>query len=141
MGVQGLLKLIKDMAKDTYIKFFSGSRIGIDAMRWLLLDTMSQRPFAYTLKMIALLQYYKIVPVFVLDGRRQANKAAVRRQRYENRQKVQQAAIEMYETNKEKALQMERANVTVTPEIMLQYVDLLNQMHVEVMIAPGEADA
>ena len=47
----------------------------------------------------------------------------------------------MYDKNKGKALQMERANVTVTPEMMLQYVDLLQQMHIEVMIAPGEADA
>jgi hypothetical protein len=68
MGIAGLLKLIKDLVVKGHMKAFSGTVIGIDAMRWLLLDAMANRPFSYTLKMLAMLKMYKIRPVFVLDG-------------------------------------------------------------------------
>lgn len=80
MGIDGLLKFLRPITEKEHISTFKNQRAGVDLMSWIyrgcyscnyeLTQKVDSVKYVYfLLEMVEILSYYKIEPVFIIDGR------------------------------------------------------------------------
>ena len=149
MGVSGLLKLLKDSIEGGHISSMKNLRAGVDAMNWLYIGGIyfgnlgwEELPhLQFALRMIKTFAQFNITLVFVFDGKCLVNKAETREQRQEVREKNLEIALQLSEKGLNvQAEEYARRAFSVNKEMIFDMIDMLRNMDIEVIVAPGEAD-
>lgn len=153
MGITGLLPAVKNILKRRHIGKYGNHRIGIDGHAWvhqvipmIAVDLYYGRPtdrhvLTFMAKVRNLLDY-KIEPVFVFDGDFLQSKEKTFVERREQREKYR-AEVEscLSRSQVEKARELMKRCVSVTPEILHSIIRALRAGGIEYIISPYEADA
>lgn len=153
MGISGLLQFLKGAIKKEHLKSFANKRVAVDAMNWLHIGLFTQHPevqlsefgvygyLVYAIRMIKLLLFYNITPVFVFDGKRLSNKDDTAERRQQARDHHQIIAEKLIKDGLYEAAQryFVRAQA-VTKEMVCAFIDLVKVCGLKVLVAPGEAD-
>ncbi|XP_076669656.1 exonuclease tos [Andrena cerasifolii] len=153
MGITGLLPFLNVSSKRTNINEFAGGTVAIDSYCWLHKGvfpcadklTMGQPTDAYVhycMKFIHMLLNYKIKPILVFDGRHLPAKAQTESKRREARQTNRRKAIELMKTGQhEEARNLLRRSIDVTHEMALKLIKQCQNMNIDCIVAPYEADS
>ena len=153
MGISGLLQFLKGAIQKEHLHSFANKRVAVDAMTWLHIGLFTQHPevqqsefgaysyLVYAVRMIKLLLFYHITPVFVFDGRHLSNKNDTAERRQQARDNHQQIAEKLIKDGLYEAAQryFVRAQA-VTREMVCAFIDLVKSCGLKVIVAPGEAD-
>lgn len=153
MGIQGLFKLLKPIIKEKNLKSFEGQTCAIDMMWWLYKgvyscsyevanNSNSFNYLSFPLKMIKLLKSYNIKPIWVFDGMHLDAKYATEKgravEKLRNKHKAQQLDKR---GDHEEAKKLYGKSMTISTEMINLFIDILNKLELEVVIAPYEADS
>ncbi|XP_049851153.1 uncharacterized protein LOC126325491 [Schistocerca gregaria] len=153
MGIHGLLPILASITQKVHISQYSGMRVAVDAYVWLhrgayscsyeLCQNLSTHKYLqYCMKMVHMLLYHKITPVLVFDGGQLPSKRQVELNRYKKRSENRDKAVLLLQQGQKRAAyeHFQKA-VSITPNMMLSFIELLKQENVEFIVAPYEADA
>lgn len=153
MGIQGLLKVIRGITKETSIASYHGKTVGVDISCWLHKGSYScskelvegiptTKHVSFCMKMLRMLVSNGVTPVVVFDGlplpAKKATNAARSESRAEHTYLARQSALL---GQKDTALRHYQQAVTLTAEICYQLMVALTAEHVQYIVAPYEADA
>ena len=153
MGITGLLQFLKGALQKDHLQSFSHKRVAVDAMTWLHIGLYVQHPevqmsefgvysyLVYAIRMIKLLRYYDITPVFVLDGKHLGNKKETAEKRQQARDHHYQIAEKLIKDGLYEAA--ERYFVrsqAITSDMVNAFIDLIKACSLRLIVAPGEAD-
>lgn len=153
MGISGLLQFLKGAIQKEHLKSFANRRVAVDAMVWLHIGLFTQHPevqqsefgtysyLVYAIRMIKLLLFYHISPIFVFDGTHLSNKDDTAERRQQARDHHQNIAEKLIKDGLYEAAQryFVRAQA-VTREMVCAFIDLIKVCGFKVIVAPGEAD-
>ena len=153
MGIQGLFKLLKPIIKERNLKEFEGQTCAIDVMWWLYKgvyscsyevanNNSSFNYLAFPLKMIKLLQSYKIKPICVFDGMHLNAKYVTEKCRAVEKLRNKDRAHRMDKRgDHEEAKKLFGKSMVISTEMIDLFTDILQKLDIEVVIAPYEADS
>lgn len=83
-----------------------------------------------------------VTPVIVFDGGKLRSKRGVEKERERNREKAKAEANELLARGQEQmAMQKFSASIDITPQIAHAFILALQELNIEYMVAPFEADA
>jgi len=100
------------------------------------------RYIEYSMNMIKMLQYYKVIPVLVFDGSRLPTKSATESSRQEKRLLNKQMGNRaLMSENKNSANEYFKKAVDITPQMAYTLIEELRKNNIEFIVAPYEADA
>ncbi|XP_078492136.1 calcium-transporting ATPase type 2C member 1-like [Ciona intestinalis] len=96
MGIQGLLKFIKDATEDIHIREYANQTVAVDTYCWLHRGSFAcaeklakkektDQYVKYCMKYLDMLQVHKVKPILVFDGCRLPSKELVEQQRHKRR--------------------------------------------------------
>ncbi|XP_078041302.1 exonuclease tos isoform X2 [Augochlora pura] len=153
MGITGLLPFLEKSSRKTNINEFTGGTVAIDSYCWLHKGVftcadklaMGQPTDAYVhycMKFVCMLLSNKIKPILVFDGRHLPAKAQTEVKRREARQMNRSKAIELIKMGQHaEGRNLLRRSVDVTHEMALELIKQCQQINVDCIVAPYEADA
>lgn len=153
MGIQGLLQALKPCFSDTSIDKYKGQTAVIDIMVWLykgayacsyeLATGQATIEFlSYPLKMLRLLKNQNIKIICIFDGMHLAAKKATEDERleYKRKNREQGAQCDGLGEKDEAKKHFSRSLVLRTKMIDI-FMDILNELEIEFLVSPYEADA
>lgn len=159
MGIQGLLKLMQPVTRKVNLSDFHGQAIGVDAMSWmhkggfacaweLFMGIDTDKFIVYFLRQCAMLQYHDIKPIIVFDGARLPAKKSEEKDRKEAREAARKEAMELQQRksagemiDERKLEQKCQMAIRITPQMINRLQSVLDQMEINYLVAPYEADA
>ncbi|KAM0681570.1 hypothetical protein GINT2_000083 [Glugoides intestinalis] len=153
MGITGLLPLIHKAFVKAHISRYSNTRIGIDGHSWIhraipsiateiYYNKPTKRHLDLLISKIKSLTDYNITPIFVLDGDFLECKKKTNEERKQLKEKYKlEVEICIKRNNIERAKELMKRCVGVTPEILYSVLKTLQASNIEFIISPYEADA
>ncbi|KAF4549837.1 XPG N-terminal domain-containing protein 1 [Elsinoe fawcettii] len=153
MGVKGLLPLLKSIQKPCSLKQFQGQTLGVDAYGWLHRGTIAcaielaqGKPTTkfvdFCMHRVRMLIHFGVRPYIVFDGDYLPSKKNTEKGRAAKRREAKAAGLELLNMGRTaQAYQELQKSIDVTPEMARQFMDELDKMKVDFIVAPYEADA
>ncbi|KAF2224431.1 PIN domain-like protein [Elsinoe ampelina] len=153
MGVKGLLPLLKSIQKPCNLKQFQGQTLGVDAYGWLHRGTIAcaielaqGKPTTkfvdFCMHRVRMLIHFGIRPYIVFDGDYLPSKKDTEKGRAARRREAKTAGLELLNMGRTaQAYQELQKSIDVTPEMARQFMDELDRLKVDFVVAPYEADA
>lgn len=153
MGIEGLLGILKPVATHKHISSFSGKTAAVDASGWLYKGAyacawelgkglQTSAYLNYPLKMITLLLRNNIKPIMVFDGLTiPLKEQTVAKRRAEKEKNKELGDKLMAEGKKEEAAKMYAKGICIQNSMMEKIFDILENLHVQYVVSPYEADA
>ncbi|XP_076628565.1 exonuclease tos isoform X1 [Colletes latitarsis] len=153
MGITGLLPFLEKSSRRTNINQFTGGTVAIDSYCWLHKGVfscadklqMGQPTNAYVqycMKFVHMLLTYKIKPILVFDGRHLPAKAQTETKRREARQTNRRKGIELMKMGQyAEGRNLLRRSINITHEMALELIKQCQEMNIDCIVAPYEADA
>ena len=153
MGIEGLLPLLKPIVVKSHIHNFAGKTVAIDASAWLYKGIYScswelatgiptYGYLHFPLKMINMLLKHSVKPILVFDGLTLPLKENAIKKRMSDKVKNKELAEKyLAEGNKEQAASMFARSMSVKSHMIHTLMDVLNNMNVDYIVSPFEADA
>ncbi|KAI9282349.1 PIN domain-like protein [Sporodiniella umbellata] len=152
MGITGLLPLLTPVSTSVHIKEYAGKTVAIDGHCWLhkgafscamelALKQPTTKYVTHFKKMIQMLQFYKVIPLVVFDGKALPMKQETNQKRAERRKKALEAGMKHIALGQRKeAMGYFQQSVSVSEAMVQEVIKSLDQMGVKSIIAPYEAD-
>ncbi|KAK9828537.1 hypothetical protein WJX72_000649 [[Myrmecia] bisecta] len=153
MGIQGLLPVLKSIAKPAHVSKYRGQRVAVDAYAWLHKGAYAcsmelcegiptDRFVTFCMQRVNLMRHNGVIPVIVFDGDRLPMKGEEEGSRHRSRQENRdKAAAHMAAGNKSAAYECYQRAVDITPLSAKRFIEALKLAGVEFIVAPYEADA
>ncbi|CAD6201463.1 GSCOCG00000263001-RA-CDS [Cotesia congregata] len=153
MGITGLLPFLDKSSKRGNISQFSGGTVAIDTYCWLhkgvftcaeklALGEPTDGYVQYCLKYVQMLLANRIKPILVFDGCYLPAKAETEIKRRESRETNKRRAAELMKMGRNaEGKAILRRSVDVTHEMALQVIKKCQELNVDCIVAPYEADA
>ncbi|KAJ0410604.1 hypothetical protein ATCC90586_007437 [Pythium insidiosum] len=165
MGIDGLLRQLKDAVDETHLRRYAGHVVAVDAFSWLhkacygcAYDLVTGREtdayVRYMLRKVDLLRHCGVRDVvLVFDGQRLPLKASTHDKRQELKQENRRVAVQLMadarrqateddrQAQVAKAFQHFQRAVSITPEVVSNVMQALRTAGVRFVVAPFEADA
>lgn len=153
MGITGLLPLVHKALVKTHISRYSNTRIGIDGHSWIhrvipsiateiYYNKPTKKHLDLLIAKIKSLTDYNITPIFILDGDFLESKKKTNEERKKLKEKYKlEVEICIKRNNIERAKELMKRCVGVTPEILFSVLKTLQANNIEFIISPYEADA
>ncbi|KAI8600294.1 PIN domain-like protein [Dissophora ornata] len=153
MGIQGLLPLLKSIAKPVHLKDYAGQTLAVDGYVWLhkgafacaqelCLGQPTQKYVTYFMRKIEMFKFFGVKPYVVFDGGNLPSKAVTEQDRLSRREESKKLAMDLFHAGKSNlALEQFRKCVDVTPEMAFAVIQALKAANVDFTVAPYEADA
>jgi len=135
------------------VKDFAGRRVGIDAYSWLHKGAHScakdlctgqptDRYVRYFQNRLEMLKHHEVIPVVVFDGDRLPLKATEESERQRRRKEyLAKGKSALAACKHDEAEEAFRRAIEVTPQMAFSVIQLCDQMNIEFIVAPYEADA
>eukprot|EP00754_Rhynchopus_humris_P002061 Rhum_TRINITY_DN11159_c0_g1::Rhum_TRINITY_DN11159_c0_g1_i1::g.42436::m.42436/K10746/EXO1; exonuclease 1 len=152
MGIQGLLRTVKDTAEKCNISVFRGKKVGVDGYVWLhracaacayelTVGLPTKAYITYFLDRVQLMLDAGVVPVIVFDGDDMPSKRGTNESRQKRREESHAKAKKCLEAgDKPQMAQHYAAAFDITPDLAQTVARVLQNNGVETIIAPYEAD-
>lgn len=153
MGINDLLKIVRDGLIHTHISNFSGKVAAVDMMNWIYRGVYSCSAelnnglevdiyLNFPIKMLSMLRSYNISIVAVFDGNEIQAKEKIDRQRKDEKNKNLQLANKLsLEGNVDGARNISRRAMKITGKILNTIIEILKKLGVKIIVAPYEADS
>lgn len=153
MGITGLLPIVKKALTRRHIGKYSNARIGIDGHSWihrvipyiatdLYYNKPTQKHLDLLMSKIKSLLDYNIIPVFIFDGDFLYSKEKTNEQRRQQKERYKkEVEMALKRNNLERARELMKRCVSVTPEILHSVLNFLRKHNIEYIVSPYEADA
>eukprot|EP00124_Ichthyophonus_hoferi_P000327 Ihof_evm23s11 gene=Ihof_evmTU23s11 len=153
MGISGLLPLLRSSITDGNVDEFKGQTVAIDSYCWLhkaaymcpieLLEGKIPPSFTnYSRRRIEMLLSHGVKPLMVFDGQNLPSKACTEEERRRSRETNRAMGAQLLREGKKKqANEYFQKCINITPEIAYSLIELCQQMGVDYLVAPYEADA
>ncbi|EGR28613.1 hypothetical protein IMG5_171750 [Ichthyophthirius multifiliis] len=153
MGIEGLSQLIKPILEKKYLSQLNIKSVAVDAMYFLykgcyacsyqLNNNIETKEYMiYLFKIIKLLQFYKIEPIIVFDGRSLPAKDLTHKQRENTKQKNLDIANKLIEEGKkQESFKYFSRCLRVNKKMIYEVIDTLFHNKIKFVISPYEADA
>ncbi|XP_074107167.1 exonuclease tos isoform X2 [Cotesia typhae] len=153
MGITGLLPFLDKSSKRGNISQFSGGTVAVDTYCWLhkgvftcaeklALGEPTDGYVQYCLKFVQMLLANRIKPILVFDGCYLPAKAETEIKRRESRETNKRRAAELMRMGRNaEGKAILRRSVDVTHEMALQVIKKCQELNVDCIVAPYEADA
>jgi hypothetical protein len=157
MGIKNLNKFITTEClraiKKNSLQELSGKKIAIDISIYIFKYSMDKGLLENMYLMLSLFKYYNIIPIFIFDGKRPAEKKELLEQRREDREKVKneynilQSKLDCVETTDEEKQEIINSMHLLSKKLVIikkedfenvkKLITAFGNMYFE---APGEAD-
>nr|XP_039251722.1 exonuclease 1-like isoform X2 [Styela clava] len=153
MGIQGLLKFLKDATSEIHIREYAGRCVAVDTYCWLhrgafaCADKLAKgektdQYVKYCMKFVDMLESYNVRPILVFDGCHLPSKKEVEKQRRERRELYMQKGKQfLREGRLSEARDAFTKCVSVTPQMALSVMKVARERGIDCIVAPYEADA
>ncbi|KAG0739430.1 hypothetical protein G6F16_007501 [Rhizopus arrhizus] len=153
MGITGLLPLLAPITKPIHIQEYAGKIVAIDGHCWLhkgsfscalelALNQPTTKYVSYFMNLINMLRFYKVIPLVVFDGQSLPMKQETNSKRAQKRKESFNIGFKLVKDNKIKeALPYLQQSISITQDMIQQVVKKLDEIGVQHVIAPYEADA
>ena len=153
MGINDLLKVVKECLLRTHISEFRGKVAAVDMMNWIYRGVYSCSAelnsgieadlyLNFPLKMLSVLHSFNITIIAVFDGNEIAAKEKTDRMRKDEKNKNLQLANELHLAgNTDEARNLSRRAMKITGKIINTLIEILKKLGIRVIVAPYEADS
>lgn len=153
MGIKGLIGALKCASISTHVSEFRGSTIGVDGLCWihrgsyacateLALGRSTKKYLNFCRDMALLLLANGIKVIVVFDGNSFPIKARTKEGRRSRKaEQFELGKLYMSSGNMERANQAFQQCITVTAQMVAECANMFEELGVEVVHAPFEADA
>ncbi|KAF7989790.1 hypothetical protein HCN44_008464 [Aphidius gifuensis] len=153
MGITGLIPFLDKASKRGNISQFSGGSVAIDTYCWLhrgafscadkiALGQPTDAYVRYCMKLVHMLLANRIKPILVFDGRHLPAKAETEVKRRESRESNRRRAAELMKMGKShEGKNLLRRSVDISHEMALELIKECQNINVDCIVAPYEADA
>nr|XP_002130214.1 exonuclease 1 [Ciona intestinalis] len=153
MGIQGLLKFIKDATEDIHIREYANQTVAVDTYCWLHRGSFAcaeklakkektDQYVKYCMKYLDMLQVHKVKPILVFDGCRLPSKELVEQQRHKRRKEnLEKGKQYLREGKLSQARDCFTKCISVTPAMALDVMQAARSRGIDCIVAPYEADA
>ncbi|XP_011300780.1 exonuclease 1 [Fopius arisanus] len=154
MGITGLLPFLeKKTAKKVSLQEFSGGTAAVDTYCWLhkgvftcadklAMGVKTDGYVTYCMNYVNLLLKFKIKPILVFDGRHLPAKAETELKRREQRDANRKRATELMKMGEiEQGKNLLKRAIDVSHEMALNVIKKCQELNIDCIVAPYEADA
>jgi exonuclease-1 len=153
MGILGLISELLPLASSVHLSQFRNKAIGIDGYCWLHRSAYScaaeivqnkptNRYLNFLRDMLNCLCYNNITPIIVLDGCELLAKQQENRIRAKDREMNKDKALQaLVDNNNDVANEYFQRAITVTEEMIRNFISLLEEMKIRYIVAPYESDS
>ncbi|KAI9488331.1 PIN domain-like protein [Zychaea mexicana] len=153
MGISGFIQTVKSVHEPMHIKEYAGKVVAVDGNVWLhkgafscsmelALEEATTKYIDYFMRLVSLLEFYKVVPYIVFDGQALPIKGATVEERRRRRTEALAKGKELLKQGKQReATECFQHSIHVTPHMIQQVVKALNAKKIKHIVAPYEADA
>ncbi|XP_063980645.1 exonuclease 1 [Diachasmimorpha longicaudata] len=154
MGITGLLPFLeKKTAKKVSLQDFSGGTAAVDTYCWLhkgvytcadklAMGVKTDGYVTYCMNYVTLLLKFKIKPILVFDGRHLPAKAETELKRREQRDANRKRATELMKMGEvEQGKTLLKRAIDVSHEMALNVIKKCQELNIDCIVAPYEADA
>ncbi|GAX72975.1 hypothetical protein CEUSTIGMA_g428.t1 [Chlamydomonas eustigma] len=153
MGINGLLPVLKSIAKSKHIREYHGQHVAIDGFSWLhkgayccsrdlCTGVFTDKFVRYCMSRVDMLIQNGVHPVVVFDGGRLPTKSQEEESRRSNRKEnLDKALAHLASGNSAAAEEYFQRAVNVNGNMAKQWIEALRERNISFIVAPYEADA